>query len=277
MTAPRLLVSALATAVLVAGSICAWYVRDYTHEQRALSKFLDDRGLSDPIVDPIAAVRDLTAYLSTLPDGETTRRLRYVNPLYGVLRARPIDVLQHGGFCGNKSRLLVALLGLRGIPARLSYIYNPAALATGKADQPYVTAFVEVRVDDRWIVADPLLGLVFHDGTGRPVTSADLAARPDLVRSQAPAWYTPEVFDYREIRGIRWAKFPAGERLQNSLVAVLSPALVNAVRYPLWVQRPNLVVAVLAGAVGAAALILAAWIHRRYGARSPAGSAPRAG
>jgi len=194
--------------------------------------------------------------------------MRYHNPLYRVLKARPIDVLEHGGFCGNKSRLLVTLLRMRGVPARVVYLYNPEGSARKDVGHPYVTAFVETRLDGRWVVADPYLGILFRNGSGLPATAAELAADPDLVRAAAPQWYQPEFFNYREIRGIRWGKFPMGERLHDAIAWLTSPAWANGIHYPWWAQRPNLLFAGLAGGASVVGL-LGGVVLMRPRARSP--------
>jgi transglutaminase-like putative cysteine protease len=187
----------------------------------------------------------------------------YHNPLYRVLKARPVDVLEHGGFCGNKSRLLVTLLHLRGIPARIVYLYNEAGWTRPDVGQPYVTAFVEARLDDRWVAVDPYLGILFRNGAGLPATTAELAADPDLVRALAPKWYRPEFFNYREIRGIRWGKFPMGERIRGGIARLTSPAWANGIHYPWWAQRPNLLLAGIAAAASFPALLGGVVLLRR--------------
>jgi len=237
---------------LVAAAVSLFYYLDYRREQVALERFLSGRPGAVAGGSPVALVEDLTTFLGTLPDGETTARMPYQNPLYAVLKARPIDVLEHGGFCGNRSRLLVTLLHLRGIPARVTYLYNEAGWTRPDVGQPYVTAFVEVRIDDRWVVADPYIGVLFRNRAGLPATAAELAADPDLVRVMAPKWYRPEFFNYREIRGIRWGKFPMGEQVRSGIARLASTAWADGIHYPWWAQRPNLL---FAGVSGAAAIL----------------------
>jgi transglutaminase superfamily protein len=258
---------------LVATAASIFYAVDFAREQRALRQFLDGRPAAAPGGDPEALVEDLTTYIGSLPSDETTARMPYHNPLYGVLRARPIDILEHGGFCGNKSRLLVTLLSLRGIPARLVYLYNEEGFRRPDVGHAYVTAFVEVRLGDRWAAADPLLGVLFRDAAGLPATAADLAADPGLVRARAPRWYRPEFFNYREIRGIRWSKFPAGESLHGGIARLTSPGWANDLHYPWWAQRPNLMLALLAGVIALGALASGAVLWRR-GPRAPSRARP---
>ena len=241
-----------ALALLVA----AYYVFDFVRERQALVRFLDGRLAALPADDEVALAADLVGYLGTLPNEETTHRMGYLNPLYAFLKARPIDILENGGFCGNKARLLVTLFHLRGIPSRVTYLYNPEGRNRPELGQPYITAFVEVRLDGRWAAIEPYLAVLFRRADGSPATAADLAADPGLIRAQAPKWYTPELFNFREIRGIRWEKFPGGEAVRSGIAAVSSDAFANDIHYPFWAHRPNLLLALAAGGAGTIALLL---------------------
>lgn len=258
----RILTIVLLLCAALAGSSCAYYGLDYLNEQRTLDAFLDSRLQGVAEGDVVALLDDLTAYMMTLPQDETTARIDYLNPLYPIMRARPLDVLRLGGFCGNRSRLLISLLHLKGIPARLAYIYNPEAVGWKQIRQPYITAFVEVEIGGRWIVVDPYLGFVFRNADGAPATSAELARDPSLIARQAPGWYDPEIYNYREIRGIRWEKTAVGGMLQNVLARLVSDDRVGALHYPHWVQRPNLVFALLGGSLCLAFLGSGLWAMR---------------
>jgi hypothetical protein len=261
----RIAIITLFLCAALAGGACVYYVVDYVGEQRALVAFLDSRLDNVPEGDVVALLDDLTAYMKTLPSDETTARVEYLNPLYPFMRARPIDVLRLGGYCGNKSRLLIALLHLQGIPARLAYIYNPEAVGLGRIRQPYITAFVEVEVDRRWIVVDPFLGFVYRNAGAAPAIAAELAMDPSLIARQAPPWFDPAIYHYRDIRGIRWTKTPAGETLRAALVRLVSEQWVGTLHYPHWVQRPNLVFALLGGISSLLCLAAGLWIRRRPG------------
>jgi hypothetical protein len=268
----------LATCLVALGAgmllVGGFYGRDYAAEQAELRSFLDGRPEFAPAPDPLPFVEGLTTYLAALPGDETTARMGYRNPLYQVLRARPIDVLHYGGFCGNKSRLMVTLLRLRGVSARVAYVFNEAGWNRPELGQPYITAFVEADLAGRWVVVDPLLGIVFRRADGSPATSADLAADPELVRARAPHWYRPELFNYREIRGLRWGKFPFGEGIHDLLARLISPGWVNDLHYPFWAHRPNLMLATASALLGLGCLVLGL-VLRRAGSAEHAPSASR--
>jgi transglutaminase superfamily protein len=257
MTARRARSFALALAGLVFLAGAGYYFGDYMHENQALDRFMHDRFAVAQGATETDVVGQLTAYLGSLPGEETTARVGYLNPLYRFLKARPEDVLQYGGFCGNKARLLVTLLKTRGIEARVMYVFNPEGWTRPDVGHPYVTAIVEVGLGGRWVIADPYIGTLFRRGDGLPAAATDLAADPALVRAQAPSWYSSDFYNYRELRGIRWCKFPLGERVHDLLGHVLSPASVNAFHYPWWAQRPNLLIALAFGAVSVVAFALA--------------------
>jgi len=261
----RIATMTLFLCAALAGGASVYYAFDYVGEQRALAAFLDSRLEHLSEGDVVAELDDLTAFMKTLPSDETTERVDYLNPLYSILRARPLDVLRLGGYCGNKSRLLLALLHLQGIPARLAYIYNPEAVGWKRVRQPYITAFVEVEVDHRWIVVDPFLGFVYRNADGDPATAKELAADPSLISRQAPPWFDPAVYNYRDIRGIRWIKTPAGEKIRNGLARLTSEEWVESLHYPFWIHRPNLVLALLGATTSLICLTAAYWIRRGAG------------
>lgn len=255
-----------ALALLVA----AYYIYDFARERQQLARFLEERASALPARNDVALADDLVGYLGTLPNGETTHRMGYLNPLYAFLKARPIDVLHNGGFCGNKARLLVTLFHLEGIPSRVTYLYNEAGWSRPELGQPYITAFVEVRIDDRWAAIDPYIAVLFRRADGSPATAADLAADPDLIRARAPRWYKADLYNFREIRGIRWGKFPGGERIRSGLAAVTSEAFVNDIHYPFWAHRPNLLIALGAGIAGGIAIALGRRLRRGGTSRAAA-------
>ncbi len=249
-----------------------YYLGDYVLEQRQLRDFLAGRPALTSSGDPLARTRALTQFIATLPQGETTGRVGYINPLYRFLRARPLEVVRYGGFCGNKSRLLLTFLRMDGIPSRLTYLFNEKGLDDPKIGyKTYVTAFVEVEIDGRWIVADPLLGVVFENAAGLPATTDELAEAPSLITQQAPPWYTPGMFDYRDVRHFHWAKFPGGERLRVMLQGLGFGEGIDTLSYPFWAHRPNLVLAL--GFAMTTFLLLACGLLLRQ--RSPR-SMPRA-
>jgi hypothetical protein len=276
MNPRRLYGTVLALGGLVGLLASGFYLLDYWREQHVLRQYLGGLPEIRGGAEDGRVIEVLTRRIGALPDGETTARMGYLNPLYDVVRARPVDVLRYGGFCGNKARLLIALLELRGIPARLVYLYNERGLSNPKVRQPYVTAVVEARLGDRWIVADPLLGVLFRNAQGVPATAAELAAAPALVRRQAPAWYDADLFDYRELRGVRWVKFPGGEAIRAQLARLVSEEWVDGMHYPLWVQRPNLLMSIV-GAVLGVTLLASGLCMRRSGRSGTAGSAQRVG
>src|SRR5262245_34051229 len=170
----RCLVLALAGLVSLAGA--GYYLLDYVRENRTLDRFMQERFAAVQGATDADLVDQLTAYLGSLPGEETTAQVGYLNPLYGILKARPEDVLRYGGFCGNKSRLLVTLLRTRGIEARVMYVFNTEGWTRPDVGHPYVTAIVEVGMGGRWAIADPYIGTFFRRQDGLPAAATDLAA-----------------------------------------------------------------------------------------------------
>lgn len=78
----------------------------------------------------------------------------------GFLLARlgptPLQVLEHGGDCADKSRLLSALLAEIGVKSGLVMIFSPQGAA--------IHTVVEAEVDGRRIVLDPVWDVVYAEG-----------------------------------------------------------------------------------------------------------------
>jgi hypothetical protein len=70
------------------------------------------------------------------------------------------------------------------------------------------------------------------------------------------------LFNYREIRGLRWGKFPFGERIHDLLARLISPGWVNDLHYPFWAHRPNLILATVSALLGSGCLALGLALRR---------------
>jgi hypothetical protein len=74
--------------------------------------------------------------------------------LFKKLGATPVQVLQHGGDCADKSRLLSALLKRLNIDSTLLMLYGCETCG------PTHTT-VNARYDQGWMTADPVFDIVF--------------------------------------------------------------------------------------------------------------------
>ena len=93
----------------------------------------------------------------------------------------PLQVLESGGDCADKSMLLAAMLDELGIPSTLVMLYSRDYA------QPTHTV-VETRLPKFRAAADPVFDLVFPDGQGGLLGVSQLQARHDLFLCSWGAW-----------------------------------------------------------------------------------------
>ncbi len=121
----------------------------YVREQTFLAKYVDR--VADPSLSKSEQVKQVLLSLKSDPDVENDSY--FLLPLFRPLRPTARQVIEGGGDCADRSRLLIALLRLRGIHGSKWALYN----ARGES----VHAVVEADVESGKMVADPLFGLWF--------------------------------------------------------------------------------------------------------------------
>lgn len=94
--------------------------------------------------------------------------------LWRKLDATPIQVLEHGGSCEDKARLLVALLRELDTAGSLAMLYP-----CEECSASHTVAFVETGAG--WTLADPSFNLTFPDRRGGFTTIETLRAEPALL------------------------------------------------------------------------------------------------
>ena len=195
--------------------------------------------------------------------GFAKNRHRFVHRKLGPT---PVQVLEHGGDCADKSRLLIAMLQTVRVPSTAVMLYDTAG---GVATH----TVVEARVAGARIAADPVFDIVFPDGRGGFFGIRDLRALParlpqrldELVAERGAAdkvsHYKRETESYRWPRTINWEKNGVLRALARGLrLFVDEPALLPR---PRILEDPKLLVgAVLTGAALATltlAIVLWRW------------------
>ncbi len=210
---------------------------------------------SDLLETRLEALALATARLSGF---ETTLHAGRGGP-YKILKAPPADAAQIGGQCGNLTRLFTTAARLAGMEARRAHLYEIKGIDRPRPEA-YVHAIVEVKVEDRWIIVDPIYGVVYRDATGRLAESSDLAADPELVRNQVtnrprptdymhfpPAPYDFDLYHFAELRRIRWTILPGGEAIRGFIAKVVGEEAANEIAYPPSFERPHQFLAVIYG------------------------------
>lgn len=105
-------------------------------------------------------------------NGGFARNRRY--HLWRKLGATPISVLEHGGSCQDKSKLLAALLRELDVASSLAMLY-PCT----RCKPMHTVVFVETRAG--WTLADPVFNITFPDRRGGFRTIEALRAERALL------------------------------------------------------------------------------------------------
>ncbi len=171
----------------------------------------------------------------------------------------PVQVLEQGGDCSDKSRLLAALLQQLGIKASLAMLYrHPGCVA--------VHTVVLAETESGTIVADPAFDLMFPDAGGRYHDVRRMIAEPRLLSGRLQVLraqrgpddrigsYDESAYRYDFVTTINWARYRWLGALSRALRRLaLEPRLI---RRPALLENPKLLLATLSGVGGALLTIL---------------------
>ncbi len=154
------------------------------------------------------------------------------------LHPGPGDVLRWGtdyrGPCGSKSRLVKAILKAGGDAVRLRLLLDDEGTS--------VHTVVEVRDGDRWILADPTYGIVYHLRDGRGATAEDLGADTALFRAHVdtiPGYGAG--YDYDAHTLLNWEKVPILlPAIRDLLTRVMGAERVAEIKRPTLWMYPRL-------------------------------------
>lgn len=189
-----------------------------------------------------------------LTDGKKAERLNawvYANQgfaknprrfIWSKLDATPIDVLEHGGDCEDKSKLLIAMLETVGIDGSMAMQY-PC-----RGCDPVHTV-VLADIGDRWSAYDPVYNLSFPDARGGYHDIRSLRARPEIMHARLDqliatrgagdkiAKYSRPDHTYTHITTVNWDKNGATRAVASLLPLFgLEPALTPR---PFFLDNPK--------------------------------------
>ena len=201
----------------------------------------------------LAAIARLVAPAS-LPDGLRAERLNawiYGNQgfaknrssfIWSKLEATPIDVLERGGDCEDKSKLLIAMLDTVGIDGSMAMQY-PC-----RGCDPVHTVVI-ADVGDRWAAYDPVYNLSFPNPRGGYHGVRELRARPEIMHARLDALierrgagdkiakYGRDDHVYTHITTVNWDKNGLTRAVAAALPLVgLEPALTPR---PFFLDNPK--------------------------------------
>jgi hypothetical protein len=181
------------------------------------------------------------------------------------LGATPLQVLEKGGDCADKSRLLAAMLEQIGIKASLAMLY-PCQECTP------VHTVVLAETESGTIVADPVYDLMFPKEAGGYYDVREMIGNPEIqlnrlrilraVRGPTDKinFYQDSIYHYGFITTVNWFRYSWLAELSSALKKLgLDPRLIHR---PALLENPKLLFANLAGATAALFAILAIFSRR---------------
>ena len=252
--------SVLALFILLVG-VDILLIWKYTSDNKILRSFASEKisvsdRPSDKTIDLLKAMRQ---------DVRTKRNnLAIFLPVFNFLRPTPVQVLEFGGDCADKGRLLITLLHDNDIEASKVALYDKEGIPRH--------AVVEVQIEnDNTMVVDALFGLYFPKPNGGYFTLEDLKGdesilkeRVSEVRTKGEDGYIPtlasypfERYTYRNPRTINWDKSSVMKTIYGTLKKVVGDR-VDKIKRPFIVERPALML--LVGAVGTQFFLLAVYL-----------------
>jgi hypothetical protein len=198
--------------------------------------------------------------------GQTRENDRYF--VWPGLRATPVQVMESGGDCADKSRLLTALLRHVGVASTMVMCFDPR---TSLSTHTVVCAFLE---DASTLVVDPAYGLYFPLGDlGRFAGLAELRRNPKILdervlalRAELPKKHPVQVYNlttagYSQASSLNWNR----DGLMRKLHAVLHPSWgeeLYSLPRPLFLEEPKLFVACVGMAFSLGLLVVQAMVLR---------------
>lgn len=148
----------------------------------------------------------------------------------------PVQVLQSGGDCSDKSRLLAALLKRLGMDSSLVMLH---ACESCKATH----TIVEVRYEGGRMAADPVFDIVFPAGDGRFYGVKELKQDPSIMMSRLDELVAQRgsdnkvAFYKRETESYNWAKTINWEK--NGVLQKVAALIEKGGYDPSLVMRPH--------------------------------------
>jgi len=213
----------LGVAVLLAAYSAVW--------EYSTRRYL--KGFSDAIAPASSQPTEkIEAILNWMAHGPA-RRPTGADP--SVPDRDPTDTLNYASLlsvCGSATNAFVNLADSTGLPARRLLLLDELHLTK------HVVA--EVRVDNRWIVVDPVFRLIPRGAQGQPLTRQELANPAVLAAAtQGVPKYLPE-YTFDRTAHIRISRIPViGLRLGRLLRSLL-PSLEDSTALSLLLERESL-------------------------------------
>lgn len=192
----------------------------------------------------------------------------FLSPVFSFLRPMPRQVLEQGGDCGDKSRLVIRLLRLHGIEASKWALYT--------REMKSVHAVVELEAETGKMVVDPDYGLWFPRPDGGYYDIKELRQSPSILQGRIQTLvregvrpgsidlksYPIDEYTYQYAKSINWEKWVLTWPLYKILRVIMGTGLDNLQR-PVFVEAPQLMVVIIAGVMQVGLMVLYGGIRIR--------------
>ncbi len=244
---------------LIAGVIACLFalqcisVIDYLNEEKYLLGLMDHvapRSLP-PSEQAIKVVESLKALPAKNFSALQEDSRYFLLPIFSFLRPMPRQVLEQGGDCADRSRLVIRMLRLHGIGASKWALYTK--------EMKSVHAVVELEAETGKMVADPDFGLWFPRPNGGYYGIKELRQSPSILQGRIQTLlregvrpgsrdlksYPIDEYTYQYAKSINWEKWGVTWPLYKALSIIMGPS-IDYLQRPAFVEAPQLMVVILA-------------------------------
>lgn len=229
----------------------------YSKEERYLSGLMDS--MAPRFLPPSNQAIKVVEALRGLPEIQNSSY--FLLPIFSFLRPTPRQVLEQGGDCGDRSRLVIRLLRLRGINASKWALYTE--------EMKSVHAVVEVEAETGKMVVDPLFSLWFPRQDGGYYGIRELRQSPSILQDRVQTLlkegvqsrtselrsYPLDEYTYQYAKSINWEKWPGTIMVYKSLKLMMG-RVIDDLRRPSFVEAPQLMVVIIAGVTQGGLVVL---------------------
>ncbi|MEO7859369.1 MAG: hypothetical protein ABIU05_02820 [Nitrospirales bacterium] len=185
----------------------------------------------------------------------------FLLPIFSFLRPMPRQVMEQGGDCADRSRLVIRMLRLHGIGASKWALYTK--------EMKSVHAVVELEAEAGKMVADPLYGLWFPRPEGGYYDIKELRQSPSILQGRIQTLlregvrpgssdlksYPIDEYTYQYAKSINWEKWAVTWPLYKALRIIMGSSIDNLQR-PAFVEAPQIMVAIMAAVLQGCLIII---------------------
>jgi hypothetical protein len=140
-----------------------------------------------------------------------------------------VDLMYGAGSCGGYSKVLTRSLSLAGYKVRIGQLKVHGYFGGHILMEVYSNEF------HKWILVDPLYGVMVTDSSGNPVSYVEAEQQWEDVKHRFPLAYQ-EAYHYKGIRYTNWDKYGWASRLVKS---ILTP-IIGKEKIDYFSMRPML-------------------------------------